>query len=261
MTALRPRPPAARTWRGWADVRPQPATAAWPGVDWASAVQRLERGDTRVVQICPQSAQVLDAAVVDDLRRRWPRRRWRLHANLKLWDQRPVFYDASTVRAHFESCFVPLARLSRRLGADAYSLHAGRVEYASRDQLLANVARLEDCFGCPVAIEGMYPSRRSRFHVADSEGYRWLLESGAAMAIDVSHLHIVRAAEGGLDPGLVAALLESERCLEVHLSHNNGRADQHRPLPDAPPWWWAAVRRAVAARPDLVVFCESNLRR
>lgn len=247
-------------WPGWNAVSPQPATAAWPGLSWPEAVARLVDANTHTVQICPQSRQILDDDVIIGLQQDWPGLRWRLHANPRLWAQRPMFYDASTVAAHFDDCFRPLAEKSQALGADAYTLHAGREEYASRDQLLANVARLEDLFGCPVAIEGMYPSRRDRFHVADSAGYRWLLESGAPMAIDVSHLHIVRAAEGGLDPGLLDALLGSEQCIEVHLSHNNGRADQHRPLPPEPPWWWPAVQRACERRPELMVFCESNRR-
>ncbi|MDG1481735.1 MAG: hypothetical protein P8R54_19225 [Myxococcota bacterium] len=247
-------------WPGWSMVSPQPATAAWPGVDWETAVAQLAGPATHTVQLCPQSQQVLDETVVDRLKARWPTRRWRLHANPKLWDLPPIFYDASTVSAHLDSCFEPLARLSARLGADVYSLHAGRTQNASRAELLDNVARLEERFGCTVAVEGMYPDRRGCFHVADSEGYQWLLESGVAMAIDVSHLHIVRCTESGFDEGLLEALLESDRCVEVHLSHNNGRADQHRRLPAAPPWWWSAVCQARARRPELVVFAESNQR-
>jgi len=247
-------------WPDWSVVSPQPATAAWPGADWEEAIEQLAEPATHTVQLCPQSRQVLDEAAVDHLKARWPERRWRLHANPKLWDLPPIFYDASTVSAHFDSCFRPLARLSARLGADVYSLHAGRTQNASRAQLLDNLARLEDLFGCPVAVEGMYPDRRQRFHVADSEGYQWLLQSGAAMAIDVSHLHIVRCMESGFDEELLEALLESDRCLEVHLSHNNGRADQHRELPQEPPWWWSAVCQARARRPELLVFYESNRR-
>ena len=250
--------PAA--WPGWSAVSPQPATAAWPGVLWEEAIERLAEPDTHTVQLCPQSRQVLDEAVVDHLKARWPERRWRLHANPRLWDLPPIFYDASTVSAHFDSCFRRLSRLSARLGADVYSLHAGRIQNASRAQLLDNIARLEDLFGCPVAVEGMYPDRHGSFHVADSEGYQWLLQSGAAMAIDVSHLHIVRCMESGFDEVLLSDLLESERCLEVHLSHNNGRADQHRMLPSEPPWWWSAVCQARARRPELLVFYESNRR-
>ena len=248
---------SAADWPGWAAVAPQPATAACPGVDWSTAVAQLETPTTHTVQLCPQSRQVLSEVVIDRLKARWPGHRWRLHANPKLWELPPIFYDASTVQGHLASCFQPLARLSQRLGADLYSLHAGRTQHATRAQLQANVARLEDLFGHSVAVEGMYPDRRGQYHVADSEGYRWLLESGMAMAIDVSHLHIVRTAEAGFDEGLLEALLESDRCVEVHLSHNNGRADQHRALPAAPPWWWAAVRQARSRRPDLVVFSES----
>ncbi len=197
------------SWSGWTTVGPQPATAAWPGLDWVSAVDKLTTPDTHMVQICPQSRQNLNPAVVDELKERWPDHRWRLHANIKLWDLRPVFYDASTVQKHFDDCFVPLAQLSNRLGADLYSLHVGRLTHASPEQLIDNVARLEDLFGHAVAVEGMYPCRKNNFHVADSDGYRWLLDTGLPMAIDVSHLHIVRRFEDDFDDGLLDALLQS----------------------------------------------------
>ena len=70
----------------------------------------------------------------------------------------------------------------------------------------------------------------------------------------------MRAAEGGFDEGLLAALVESDRCREVHVSHNSGLADEHRALPVVAPWWWGALVSACRDRPDLVVFCESKRR-
>jgi hypothetical protein len=106
----------------------------------------------------------------------------------------------------------------------------------------------------------MYPSNKDTFNICTSDDYRWLLHSGLMMAIDVSHLNIVRTREGGLDQELIDELLISDRCLEVHISHNNGIADAHLPLPVEPPWWWSSLVKAITARPSLPVFCESVTR-
>lgn len=257
--------PPGPDWHGWNEVAPIRATAALPQLDWDAAVNLIDAQDPAVgiIQLCPQNGacirQPFDMAQVERLRQRHPQRRFRLHANHRLARLPALYYDASTVERHWSTCFEPLAVLHRELGADAYSLHAGRTRFTSRLELVRGVSRLEQLFGCPVAIEGMYPSSRERFHVDSVEGYRWLLESGMAMAIDVSHVHIVQCQEGGFDQGLLDALLQSERCLEVHLSHNNGRRDLHFPLPAEPPWWWASVCQAKEARPSLVVLCESTV--
>ena len=256
--------PPGPNWIGWDEVAPIRATAALPQMDWDAAVDLIDAQDPAngIIQLCPQNGarilQPLDLAQVERLRERHPRRRFRLHANHRLTSLPPLFYDASTVDRHWSSCFKPLSTLHRRLGADVYSLHAGRVSCATLLELARGVSRLERLFKCPVAVEGMYPSSRERFHVDSVEGYRWLLESGLAMAIDVSHLHIVHSQAGSFDKGLLEALLQSERCLEVHLSHNDGRRDLHLPLPFEPPWWWTTVREAKAVRPNLVVLCESS---
>jgi hypothetical protein len=57
-----------------------------------------------------------------------------------------------------------------------------------------------------------------------------LLESGAHYALDLSHLHIVATASGYVEWGLLQELLASPKCLEVHLSGNDGSADQHNAL-------------------------------
>lgn len=255
--------PPGPDWFGWNEVAPIRATAALSQMDWDTAVDHIDAQDPTdgIIQLCPQNGartrQPLDVAQVERLLIRFPLRRFRLHGNHRLSRLPAVFYDASTVDRHWAFCFKPLSALHRTLGADLYSLHAGRVACSSRLELVKGVCRLERLFNCSVAVEGMYPSSRDRFHVDCAEGYRWLLESGLAMAIDLSHLHIVHTQTGGFDKGLLEALLQSERCLEVHLSHNDGRRDLHMPLPSVPPWWWASLREAKAARPNLVVFCES----
>jgi hypothetical protein len=55
---------------------------------------------------------------------------------------------------------------------------------------------------------------------------------------------------------LVGELLAGDQCLEVHLSHNDGRGDQHR-ICDADPWWFPLLGHI---NPSAVVFSEGNHR-
>ncbi len=57
----------------------------------------------------------------------------------------------------------------------------------------------------------------------------WALDVGLRLAVDISHLHLQRCA-GVLDSGVERRLLGSPLVEEVHVSANDGRRDQHRPL-------------------------------
>jgi hypothetical protein len=83
-----------------------------------------------------------------------------------------------------------------------------------------------------------------------------LLESGAHYALDLSHLHIVATASGYVEWGLLQELLASPKCLEVHLSGNDGSADQHHALDVASvPWWWVLL---ADVNPNAVLFSEGR---
>lgn len=62
-------------------------------------------------------------------------------------------------------------------------------------------------------------------------------------------------AEGPQDD-LVRSMLASPRCLEVHLSANDGRADQHQVLESLDGVWWAPLLQHI--HQDCVVFSEGN---
>ncbi len=233
-------------------------TAQFPGVPWLAACQRivdsLPAGADACVQLCPQSAGALTMAVADALRARFPGLRFQLHANVALRPGSPERIDASTVCAETLPWFRRTAAISRRLGAARYSLHAGRRQGASFAQMADNLRRLAQEMELPVAVEGLYPAPGDPFLLSTWQEYRRLLnndsdsgpDSGLHFAIDLSHLHILHCREPA-DPGLVRALLASPRCLEIHISDNDGRADQHRPLPDPPDqrWWWPLLMEAV----------------
>ncbi|MGE4057209.1 MAG: hypothetical protein AB7F99_20670 [Vicinamibacterales bacterium] len=228
-----------------------------------SALDRLIAGvdepfigavSSRCVQLCPQNFGVLDEAETESLRADYAGINLRLHANARVLS-RHVLWDASTVTDATLPYFHALADRSRRLGADTISIHAGNTEHASLAQMFDNLRRLQDEVfrDVRVAVEGLYPhAKRPQLVVTWSE-YEALLRSGLFFAVDLSHLHIVRAHEGAHDD-LVRALLSSPQCLEVHTSGNDGRRDEHALLTEEP-WWFPFLSSAGA---NSVVFTESN---
>jgi len=253
-------------WIGWDDVAPIRATGALMHLELEDAVKLIDAEGPlgKPIQLCPQNGasirSTLNSDLIDKIKAKFSRRNFHLHANHRVIKGPSIPYDASNADTHLISCFRSLAELSQQLSSLVYSVHAGRKNQASRKQLINNICRLERIFNCPVALEGMYPSNKDTFNICTSDDYRWLLHSGLMMAIDVSHLNIVSSREGGLDQELLDELLISDRCLEVHISHNNGIADAHLPLPVEPPWWWSSLVKAITARPSLPVFCESVTR-
>ena len=85
----------------------------------------------------------------------------------------------------------------------------------------------------PVLVEGMYPTRNGseEYLMSTWQEYIDVMDSGFCYAIDLSHLHIVANREGER-PDWVYQLITHSNCKEVHVSHNNGRSDAHRPIPE-----------------------------
>jgi hypothetical protein len=243
----------------------QLSLACWPGLPWRAAVDRLLAplpeepcfGQLRRdhVQLVPQLHGILTEALADDLRRGFPDTRFRLHANVRVLPEQR-FYDLSSLPEHL-AWFRQAGRVSQRLDAPAYSAHAGRRDLCRFDELLDHAARCADLFGCPVAIEGHYPTRDNRWHLSSWAEYRALFESGVPYALDLSHLNIVAAHERRQELELVSEMLACERCLEIHVSDNDGTSDQHDVCADSP-WWLHLLEHA---HPGAVVFSEGNHRR
>lgn len=75
------------------------------------------------------------------------------------------------------------------------------------------------------ALETMYPGQ----HLGDGAALSRAMDAGLRLAVDVSHLYLQRAARV-LDDATLRRVLDYDRVDEVHLSANDGRGDQHRPL-------------------------------
>lgn len=125
---------------------------------------------------------------------------------------------------------------------------------ATLDGVFDHARRCADRFGCPVAIEGMYPAKHAAYLISTWAEYRALFDSGLPYALDLSHLNIVAVQSGVRHDALVADMLACERCREIHVSDNDGTGDQHR-VGTSPAWWWPLLARA---HPGAVIFSEGN---
>ncbi|MRS99699.1 TIM barrel protein [Ralstonia pickettii] len=237
--------------------------ACWPGLNYGRVPEILAGPHTEAlfgtlstahVQLVPQTVGRLDEEQVDGLLAAFPAARFRLHANVRVLPRHRMA-DLSTFDTD-RDWFAQAACISQRLGAPVYSAHAGDRRHATLAQVLDNAWRCADLFGCPVAVEGLYPDRHGTQLVSTWDEYRAVFESGVPYALDLSHLNIV-AYRFGREDGLVADMLACERCIEIHVSDNDGSGDWHR-VCNAPPWWFALLSHI---HPHAVIFSEGNHRR
>jgi hypothetical protein len=238
--------------------------ACWPGAKHEEAAL-LASGDLREplfgpigtehVQLVPQNFGVLTVERAANLAAAWPASQFRLHANVRVLAQHR-FADLSTFDEEGE-WFAQAAVVSKQLGAPAYSLHSGSRARVTVAQMLVNARRCEDLFDCPVAVEGQYPTKGDTLLVSSWAEYRQVFESGRPYALDLSHLNILVKATGCCEAGLVREMLDCERCIEVHVSDNDGRGDSHQVCEREP--WWFGLLDYINER--AVVFTEGNHRR
>lgn len=243
-----------------------PASACYPGYTHLEAMELLSRGASEPglgelslaqAQLCPQNRSALSAESCAQLRQAHPEVAFRAHANVNCAG-RFGLHDASSSWA--ESSFLAWKRelkaVCEALSAPAYSWHAGRSGNATLEQARDRTLDLEQELGIPVALEGLYPSRSESWLMSSFEDYAWALNQPMGLAIDLSHWQIVARAEGRQELGLLEELLRSERCLEVHLSDNDGRRDEHKKLERAPFWFDLVERLCARGQIQGVLFTE-----
>lgn len=207
------------------------------------------------MQFVPQSFGSLTEEVVDTLIAAFAQVRFRLHANVRVLPVHRVA-DLSGFPLHAD-WFQQAARISQRLAAPAYTAHSGSRSEATLTEMLDHARRCADLFGCAVGVEGQYPAKGDPWLVSNWAEYRQLFQSGVPYAIDLSHLNILAARSGTRENGLLQEMLACERCIEVHVSDNDGRGDWHQ-VCEQPPWWLPQLQHI---NPDAVVFSEGNHRR
>ena len=194
----------------------------------------LGKMDIGIAQICPQNKWALTADRAASLLKENPEIEFQLHANVRLFEiqRRPI--DLSTDDSAY---WHQLKEINDLLNGRQYSAHAGKRCEASLIKTFENTKRLEDYLGIPVAIEGHYPTKDSTFLMDSWEEYAQLLKNDVHYAIDLSHIHILFRKTRHCDRELLKDILANDRCIEIHLSANNGFEDEHIEI-TREPWWW-----------------------
>lgn len=240
--------------------------AAFPGLRHHLAVDQALRAarsgrlrepafgalSTRHIQLVPQNMGRLDESLAAALCEAYPDVQFRLHANVRLLDRHRIA-DLSSYAQHAD-WFAQAARVHRVLGAKAYTAHSGSRALTSIDDMLDNARRCADLFGCPVGVEGQYPTDNDSLLVSSWREYEYVMRSGVPYAVDLSHLTILACKSGNREDALVREMLASPACIEVHLSDNDGRGDQHQ-ICDEQTWWMPLLPHI---NPGAVVFSEGN---
>jgi len=210
---------------------------------------------TEHIQLCPQNRSALTKEQLQHWQSLYPNTQFRLHANVRIegfqtndivdlchWRERSDYFGA-------------IKQLCDTVNAPVYSAHAGRRGHATEQDVIHFSCEMTQAFGLPVAIEGHYPTRKGTWLFDSWQQYRHLLESQAYYALDLSHLNVLAYQTGQYPFVLVDELLACERCVEVHLSANDGSCDAHLPLTQKP-WWWPLLDKA---HPQATFFYEGRI--
>lgn len=234
---------------------------AFPGRTYLGAMELAKSAvepkwgalSTGHVQLCPQNFGQLTESIAGELIANHPDTQFRLHANVRVLPKMQIL-DMSDYfgNAYY---FDELARISKILKAPAYTAHAGKRDLADLMEIVRWADDLSLKMDCPVGIEGHYPTKGDRYLVSSWEEYGALYKSGAFYALDLSHLNIVAHVSGYIDDELVARMLSSNRCLEVHVSENDGKGDTHQQMSDQTCWWEPLMDEI---HPNAVIFTEGN---
>lgn len=203
-------------------------------------------------QIVPQNFGLLDDAMVNALKHHAPQTRFRLHANVRVLNKH-CLVDLSNMREHM-GWFAQAARISKALAAPVYTAHSGKRSDATLHELLDNARRCADLFECFVGVEGQYPTEAGDLMIATWSEYRQVFESGVPYVLDLSHINILAHQSGERNETLLTEMLACERCIEVHLSDNNGTGDWHQ-VCEIKPWWFDLL---IHVHQGATVFTEGN---
>jgi hypothetical protein len=210
--------------------------------------------NSSIIQIVPQLFGKITHKEVDLLFKKYPDKELRLHANVRVLDKH-VIADCSNVR-EYGAYFKELAFLNQHLRGKVYTLHAGRRSNSTFSQMIDSAKSLEDLMQCPVGIEGHYPTPNDTYLVSSWKEYEQLFQSQISYVMDLSHINILVQQTKLCRLDLLKEMCKSPRCLEIHVSSNNGKADSHYPLVEKP-WWWFLFEQGYI-NTKTVIFSEGK---
>jgi hypothetical protein len=264
-------------------LRPGISLGCYPGIGFEEAAFRatilkprdclVSQFDTTSLQLCPQNNGVLTEIVIDSVMQEAPQAKLHLHANVRVENHTRSLAQRETSLINLvdfdpEMTFWKRMReLNNHAGGHGYSAHAGLRSHCSQSgeqsiyDLIDRVSRCADFMGCRVAVEGHYPQRElketgnsleTKYLLSSWKEYEILMASDVDYVIDLSHLNILARQSKYLDVDFVNEMVANPRCLEVHLSENNGTRDSHGPITQ--PVWWLECLNSI--HQDAQVFYE-----
>lgn len=248
-----------------------PATSIYPGKTIQMAIINILKQplikdkpfendvwDFSHIQICPQHIGYLTKKQLEKIQENHLNTKFRLHANVRVQNEL-IFFDASDNLKDKKEYIEKLKALIMTLKNDIYTYHAPQRKMISWEEIKKNVLSLQDYFNIQVGIEGLYPVEKFQDIWSNSLlGYEQLMNSGLFFVVDLSHLNILyHYQKNDLEDikNLTKELLNHQNCIEVHISGNNGKYDQHHIIEDKNIWWLDILKNSKYQK---TIFCESK---
>lgn len=245
-----------------------PASACFPGYPLETSISLLysklpkenfiKNWDYSNIQICPQHIGFINERSAEQIKFKYQSTNFRLHANVRLFTKLKNF-DAGSNMQEEQDYIYNLKKISNILDSKAYSYHAPNSEFLDWENIRNNVLFLQDYLKIPVAIEGLYPTKKRTYWDNSFYVYEKILNSDLNFAIDLSHLNIAYSKMSKLEQQefyeLSVKLINNNRCLEIHISGNDGSHDEHKPI-QGNEWWFGLLSELNSQSP--ILFCESR---
>lgn len=237
-----------------------PTTANFPGTPFLHAVSKASENtqwDFSHMQLCPQQLGVLSEKIVEDLQNEFLHTQFRLHANVRLFQDNFLFDASSDLKNDDNKKYIELLKqIHQKTNAQVYSYHAG-YRVCSKEQMKNHALFLQEKLQSPVAIEGLYPEKKNLWLINSLDDYEWLANN-IYFALDLSHLQIVYTQmQKTVDESWVIDMMQHPNCLEIHVSGNDGKHDNHQAI-EGNEWWLPLIKKAdIKAH----VFTEENCKK
>lgn len=246
----------------------QSASSCWSSYPYKRAIENLFTQktfepligvlSTEHIQLCPQHADYLHDELIEYFLETYPATHFRLHSDVRLKNKRGYAIDLSDLNEDTLFYFKELSRMTKKLKAPVYSLHAGK-RTISLNELKDKYIQLQDIFeDCKVAVEILYPFKHNHWLLDKWQEYEWLLDNNIPFALDLSHAHIVERKYGKNDD-LINLMIASSLCTEIHISFNDGVHDSHYLATDEYIPRYQQYLTQIKNKPEsCVIFSEGN---
>ena len=242
-------------------------SACWSSLPYEMAIQNISNGtvepilgtlSSEHVQLCSQHPNPITDELLDSLLEKFPKIQFRIHSDVRLINKRGYAIDLIDYCDDNKWYFETLAKLSDKINAPLYSLHAGNRNDSTIQHLIDNAKYVQDIFNCPIAVEGHYPFSNNKYLINSWKEYEDIFKAGLNYALDLSHLNIVAHREGW-QYDLTKEMMSSSQCKEIHISFNEGQMDNHLIAMDNFTELWNSWKELIiSSNTTADIFSEGN---